>query len=283
MSDFTPEWLSLREAVDRRSRDRKLLAWLRNRFAATGRTTICELGAGSGSLLRALAPELAQRQEWRLLDADPDNLKAADEGLRAWADEVRECGSGLALTRAGREILVHLEERDLNEELETCLEGADLVATSALFDLAGPAWLGRLARALAADRRPLYASLTYSGSLEAEPAHPLDRAVALAFGAHQRSDKGLGGVAAGPSAQALLAAALAALGAEVLEGDSSWHLGADDAALTGRVIEGHAEAVLETGLLPRDAVHDWRESHLSACRRLSVGHRDLLASWPEAA
>ncbi len=282
MSAFTPEWLSLREGVDRRSRDQGLLSAVRTRFRAARRTTVCELGAGSGSLLRALAPQLADRQEWRLLDSDPDNLAAAGSSLRAWAETAEERSGGLSLVKDGREIDVSFEERDLSGDIGQALGDATLVAASALFDLAGPAWLGRLAAALAAGRQTFYASLSYDGSFAADPSHDLDRAVALAFGAHQRSDKGLGGVAAGPTAQALLAAALRAQGAEVAEGDSSWHLTRAEHPLLERMLGDYAAVALETGLLPPAEIIAWRDRQLADCRRLSIGHSDLLASWPEA-
>ncbi len=283
MSDFTPEWLSQRERVDRRSRDAALLEGLRTRFRAAGRTTVCELGAGAGSLLRALAPLLAEQQEWRLIDSDPYNLAAARDSLATWADASQECGAVMTLRHATQEITVHLEQRDLTESIVPLLGEADLVAASALFDLAGPAWLGALSRALADKRQSFYVSLTYSGGFEAEPAQPLDDAVALAFGAHQRSDKGLGGVAAGPTAHHLLVAALRALGAEVLEGDSSWQLVADEQALLQRMIRDYAAVALETALLPAAMLDAWRDAHLESCTQLSIGHRDLFATWPEAA
>ncbi len=288
MSGFTPEWLSQRETVDRRARDQGLLARLQACFHGRERTTVCELGAGSGALLRALAPQLPDRQEWRLIDADPENLAAARSSLAAWAEESRdqgagEQGAGLHLIQAGREIAVTFERRDLSDGLAGLPGEADLVAASALFDLAGPAWLGALAEALAAGRVPFYASLTYSGTLAAEPPQPLDAGIALAFGAHQRSDKGLGGVAAGPSAQGLLRAALETRGAAVAEGDSTWQLGDVEADLRERMICDYAQVALETGLLPPAAVAAWREAHLRSCRQLSVGHRDLFATWPDAA
>lgn len=282
MSDFTPEWLDQRESVDRRSRDPVLLAALRTRFAAAGRTTVCELGAGAGSLLRALAPLLSERQEWHLIDSDPDNLAAARDKLASWADACEQ-GESLILHRGRQEIAVHFAERDLSEEIAPALGEAELVAASALFDLAGPAWLGELARALAANRQSFYVSLTFCGGLEADPPQQLDSALAAAFAAHQRNDKGLGGVAAGPAAHGLLVAALSANGADVQEGDSSWHLAEGEQALLQRMVRDYAAVALETGLLPATAVAAWRDAHLARCRRLSIGHRDLLATWPEAA
>lgn len=283
MNDFPPEWLQQRERVDLQARDTALLDSLRTRFRAAGRTTVCELGAGTGSLLRALAPQLSERQEWRLIDSDLDNLAAARATLAGWADAALERDSDLLLHRGSQEIAVRFEQRNLAEEIRSLLGDAQLVAASALFDLAGPAWLGELASALVVNRQSFYASLTFCGDIEVEPLHPLDAAIALAFAAHQRSDKGLGGVAAGPTAHDLLVAALRAAGAEVQEGDSSWHLAEDEQALMHRMIDDYAAVALATGLLPSAAVTAWRAQHLAGCRRLSIGHRDLFMTWPEAA
>ncbi len=283
MTAFTPDWLSLREIVDRRSRNPLLLDALHKRFGKAPRTTVCELGAGTGALLRALAPRLSSRQEWRLIDKDPDNLAAARDTLSAWAEQVEACGEGIRLQYEGRRIDVGFRVHDLAEDPTDAVAGADLVAASALFDLASPAWIGGLARALAKVRRPFYASLTFSGRLEAHPQLPLDAAVAAAFCAHQRSDKGLGGVAAGPEAPRLLALALEAAGARVRQADSSWRVNAEESAFMQRVLDDVATAAAETGLLEPGMTQAWLSERLADTSDLHVGQSDLLASWPDAA
>ncbi|MBC6405109.1 MAG: class I SAM-dependent methyltransferase [Rhodospirillales bacterium] len=283
MSDFSPDWLALREDLDRRSRAPNLLRRLHGRFGSADRTAVCDLGAGSGALLRALAPYLAERQEWTLLDRSAENLDAARQALTHWAGRAVETDAGLALVREGRRFQVCLRRCDLSTDLNAVSAEADLVAATALFDLAAPAWIAALVALLAGRRQTLYAALTYRGGLLAEPEHPLDGAVAAAFEVHQRSDKGLGGIAAGPEAQQLLSRMLRAAGAAVEEADSTRHVTRSEAALLKRELEGHAGAAAETGLLPPSAVSAWLQTRLAGTRRLSIGHGDLLASWPKAA
>ncbi|MEO1194081.1 MAG: hypothetical protein AAFY02_20165 [Pseudomonadota bacterium] len=285
MNEFPPDWLALREARDRKARDSRLLDSLYTHFADRPRMTVCDLGAGTAALLRALSPGLPRDQEWILIDQEAENLMAAKTALedwaKDWAAESRWQGETLELRQADRAITVRWRQADLSQDLVESLAGADLVAASALFDLAGPAWIGRLAGLLAARRLPLYASLTFSGLFSAEPPLPLDQAIEAAFSAHQRSDKGLGGVAAGPSAEDLLALALQAAGAEVTRADSSWHIDQSTPQLLTEVIQGFAAAASETGLLTERDCTAWREARLAETARVTVGHGDLLATWVE--
>ena len=67
---FSPDWLALREAADHRSRARPLVSRLRAAWRAHGWTRLVDLGSGTGSNLRYLAPRLPGRQEWTLIDHD---------------------------------------------------------------------------------------------------------------------------------------------------------------------------------------------------------------------
>ena len=57
MSGFSTDWLDLREDADRRARDRQLLVrarqWLHRDVPATQAPVVVDLGAGTGSTLRA--------------------------------------------------------------------------------------------------------------------------------------------------------------------------------------------------------------------------------------
>jgi len=216
-------------------------------------------------------------------DNDPENLAAARSRLADWADAVEAAGPDLRIVHEGRRILVRLLPTDLAGDLEPAVAGADLVAASALFDLASPRWIGDLARLLARRRLPLYASLTFTGGFGVRPRLPEDAVIAAAFAAHQRQDKGLAGVAAGPAAQTLLAAALRCTGAAVAEGDSSWHLGVTDRLAIRQVVEGFAAAAGETGLLGPEVTDAWLAARLRECRAVTVTHADLLATWSQDA
>ncbi|MDX1655553.1 MAG: methyltransferase type 12, partial [Candidatus Competibacteraceae bacterium] len=99
MSGFGEDWLTLREPADHRARsvelDRQLLGWRRGQ----GALGVMDLGSGTGSNLRHLAPRLEGVQHWRLVDHDSRLLEAVEAHTRPWALE-----RGLVLEREGEEL-----------------------------------------------------------------------------------------------------------------------------------------------------------------------------------
>ena len=280
MTGFSADWLALREPADHRARH----AATRDRVVAhlgrLARPEIIDLGCGSGSNLRALAPHLGARQGWRLVDNDPALLDAARAALTLWADAHRaDAAGGLTLEKNGKIIDVAFRRVDLSRDAESLLdEGCDLVTAAALFDLVSQPWLDRFIGALAMRNAPLYAVLTYNGVERWAPAHSDDAAMLEAFHVHQGGDKGFG-PAAGPDAPALLRAAFEELGWDIHTGDSPWRLGPGDAPLIAALAEGAADAVAETGLVPAPTVADWRASRGVAASCV-IGHSDLFALPP---
>jgi SAM-dependent methyltransferase len=259
MSGFAAAWLAQRRPHDWRARS----ASLAQRFAqALGPAPdLLDLGCGAGSNLAYLAPLLPPAQRWRCIDHDPALLAAAE-----------------AARPAG--IAARFEQRDLATGLEDLALGPGTALTaSALLDLASAAWLDRLAR-LARGRAVLIA-LTFDGRLAFDPVDPQDAAVATAFLAHQRTDKGFG-PALGPDAAPYLAERLRELGQEVELARSDWRLGPDDPALLRAMVSGIGEAAAAIGSVPDLAAWQDRRAAQSAAGRLqlAVGHLDLLALPP---
>lgn len=276
MTRFSADWLTLREAADRRARNVDVL---RQAGAALGDVeglSVVDLGCGTGASLRAAAPAFSRRQRWRLVDHDRTLLDAAGSALMSWADRAEIDTDRLALRKGDREIEVTFHRFDLREDLAPLFAvEPDIVTASALFDLMPAAWIGGFVKALAERRIPLYAALTYDGRESWLPAHPLDEAIHAAFVAHQHGDKGLG-PAAGPDAPAILHAALVEAGYEVAVGDSFWVLGDEDEALRAALSQGIADAAVETGQVSPEDAAAWRAARRGpgSCR---VGHVDLFA------
>ncbi|WP_437649772.1 class I SAM-dependent methyltransferase [Sorangium sp. So ce362] len=283
MRGFAVEWLALREPVDQRSRSGDLSSALAARLGARAQISVVDLGAGTGSNLRATAPLLGPEQRWTLVDHDGALLAAARAALTQWAETTVEDGEPLVVEKAGRRITVSFQRADLAADLPAALGRApDLVTASALFDLVSPERIVHFAAQAAARRAVCYVALTYNGVQRWSPSHPADSAMAAAFHRHQRTDKGFG-AAAGPAAPQHLAEQLRRRGYEVLEGDSPWVLGAADAALLGELQSGFAQAVSDVGTL--DALDALDARTLDAWSRLRrtggvVGHTDLLAFPP---
>src|SRR5512139_3146162 len=133
MSGFSADWLALRERHDMRARNPVVLDAVAAAFAGKVPLDIVDLACGTGSTLRAVAPKLSARQNWRLIDNDADLLARAANT------------TGLAGAAVQTFIV------DLNRDPEQALGGkADLVTTSALLDLVSESWLDWLVRAAAA-------------------------------------------------------------------------------------------------------------------------------------
>jgi SAM-dependent methyltransferase len=276
MAGFSPKWLALREPADHAARNPQVLAAVGGYFADRASLSVLDLGCGAGSNLRATFAALPDRQHWTLVDHDAGLLALARERLAGWADEAREQGEELVLAKDGRTITVDTRETDLDRDLEWVLGWQpDLVTAAALFDLASKRWIERFVAALASQRLPLYAALTYDGRETWQPEHPADAGIQAAFGDHQRGDKGFG-PAAGPEATEIMAEAFRKSGFAVSSGDSAWLLDAGRRPLREALAEGIAAAVGETGRLDARALADWLAARRGAQSAL-VGHQDLWA------
>jgi SAM-dependent methyltransferase len=271
-SHFQPDWLSLREPVDHRSRPVDLLEPLAEAWRGRGWRRVLDLGSGTGSNVRYLAPRLPEPQSWTLVDHDA--------GLLARAVCPPEAGP------------VERVEGDLGEEGIDLVAAHDLVTASALLDLVSEPWLRRLVEACARAGAGVLFATSYDGSIswEAEdPAtgraddpghHPDDDWLRDLVNAHQRRDKGTGG-ALGPSAAHVARERFREAGYRTWMLPGPWVLDAGDADLAARLIEGWAEAAREQS--PGDAarIDAWAASALersaSGRARLQVGHQDLLA------
>lgn len=276
MSGFSPQWLALREPADHRARNRRVLKAVADAFAGRDHVCVVDLGCGTGATLRALAPHLAARQSWRLVDHDENLIETAKKFLGGWAEEVLTEEARLIVRKASKSIEVRFLLGDLDRDLDRLGElPADLVTASALVDLVSETWMTRLVATLAARRLPLYAALTYNGAERWRPPHPADAVVLAAFHAHQARDKGFGG-AAGPRAAELLRGLLARAGYALVTGASPWLIETQEGALMRELARGIAQAANETGAADRRAVDAWLTARLAATA-CEIGHTDIFA------
>ena len=213
-----------------------------------------DLGGGSGSMGRWLAPRLPGPQHWVVHDRDETLLELA----------VADPPAPAAVTVEARTLRHHAADGD------------------------GPRRRGprrRLGAARPADRAtswprcsapargcPLLLALTVVGRVALTPADPLDAALAAAFDDHQRRGRLLG-----PDA---VAAALDALGGTVVVRPSPWRLGAADAELTAAWLDGWVAAATEQEpalAATAGAYRDRRLEQLAAGElAVVVDHADLL-------
>ncbi|MBS9478956.1 class I SAM-dependent methyltransferase [Ancylobacter radicis] len=276
MSGFDPDWLALREPVDHAARNREVAAKLRDHFAGRASLVVVDLGCGTGSNLRALAPLLPARQHWHLVDGDAVLLAEARRVLSRWADSVEEAGTRLLLTKGGQQIAVSVEAADLTvRDLHFRDVGADLVTAAALFDLVSGEWLEQLVAACAQDRVPLYSVLNYDGVAAWQPALPLDARIIAAFNRHQRGDKGFG-PALGPASGEVFGRMLAEHGYRCASGDSPWRLGREDHRLAAALAAGFAQAAIEIAPDLHEDAAVWARARADAAE-VTIGHTDIFA------
>lgn len=262
MSRFSADWLALREPYDLRARNVAVLdaaiAWSKDIFAIR----IVDLGCGTGSTLRALAPRLPGRQNWRLFDND--------FGLLARAGAITPPAT----------VTVTATPLDLGRDLEIALDGSiDLITASALLDLVSKSWLERLVVELATRSIPFYAAISHDGRLEIVPPDPFDTMIVAAVNLHQRTDKGFGPALGGTSAPFAITR-LRSLGYSVIHGTSDWVLEPHDCDIQMELFSSWAAAARQTGQVAVDTVN-WlaRRREFVAARQSSirVGHVDFWA------
>ncbi|MFH9657791.1 trans-aconitate methyltransferase [Streptomyces sp. NPDC017248] len=264
---YAPEWLRLREGADAAARARELLGPLRSRLAAspdrTGGLAVHDLGCGTGSMGRWLAPRLPGAQHWILHDRDPGLLRfAADAAPRTAAD--------------GSRVTVETRHGDLGLLTPDALAGAGLVTASALLDVLTREQAVTLADACAGAGCPALLTLSVAGRVDLAPADPLDTAITWAFNAHQRRAGLLG-----PDAVTAVCEAFTERGATVRLHPSPWRLGPQDAALTAQWLRGWVGAAVEQRPELRAPAERYLTARLAACAsgtlRVTVHHTDLLA------
>jgi SAM-dependent methyltransferase len=270
MSGFSPEWLALREGADSRSRWPDAVARLAQWPALAGSARIVDLGSGTGSNCRHLAPRLGRGHDWLLVDHDAALLARASTLC-----------SGIPGVRS-----LDTMQLDLATRLDRLpLQGTVLLTASALLDLVSESWLTQLVERCTAAALPVLIALSYDGRMQMTPADPDDAWIRSAVNAHQMIDKGFG-PALGPTAIARAQALFGSSGHQVFTARSDWLLDAGDANLQRELIHGWADAAAELHAAAQDRVRQWQQRRLacvdSGSSTLLVGHEDLL-TFPGAA
>jgi Methyltransferase domain len=286
MPRVSSTWLGLREAADAAARAAELVTLVRRRLASPSpnvrvprhgaalRTerkappvVIHDLGCGSGSMGRWLAPLLPGRQHWIMCDRDTDLLE------RAAADMIDKAADGARVT-------VETRHRDITRLTADDFRGAALVTASALLDLLTVEEVERVAAACVGAGCPALLTISVVGRVDLTPADPLDTHIAAAFNAHQRRTTG-GRRLLGPAAVDATVAACTRLGAATMVRPSPWRLGADDVDLMSEWYVGWLAAACEQRpeLAGPTATHAHRRLAETAEGRLGVvvHHDDLLA------
>ena len=292
MDDALSSWLRLREPADTAARSASLTDAIAAEIVGTEPVHVLDLATGTGSNLRYLAARLPGRQRWLVVDRNLALLAHVPALTFAWGVarryDVRVDANGCVIR--GERLECHVEARRLDLRTLDDAEifaGRHLVTASALLDLVSEQWLSALAdRCLAVGAAALFA-ITYTGRSSCSPVEPEDNMIRDLLNRHQKTDKGLGGPAAGPDAAQYAARCFAEVGYRVRTAPSDWALGSGERELQRQLIEGWAEAA--SHVAPGDAprIERWRArrlGHVDANRsRVVVGHLDVAAWLPRRA
>lgn len=249
-------WLALREPVDGAARSIRLVDEL-VRSLPRGGLVVHDLGCGTGSMARWLAPRLPGPQRWVLHDRDDELLLDVD--LPGTDVETRR--------------------DDITRLAPEALADADLLTASALLDMMTADELERFVHACTEVGCPVLITLSVVGRVELLPPDPLDAEVMAAFNSHQRR-RTAGGRLLGPDAAHAAAVAFEARGREVHTSPSPWHLGPDEAQLAAEWFTGWLGAALEQQPALEGVVDAYARGRLAAVAdgslAVTVHHEDLL-------
>ncbi|MDN4599147.1 SAM-dependent methyltransferase [Leifsonia virtsii] len=266
--EVSSDWLALREAEDAAARS-AALAGAAAALLPAGPVTVHDLGSGTGSMARWLAPWLPGPQTWVLHDWNAD--------LTAQA-----AARGIPCDREGRPATLRPSVEPLHELTAADLHGASLVTASALLDVLTAEEAHAIVDACVAARAPALLALSVTGEVALRPRHPLDRRVAEAFNAHQRREVD-GRRLLGPYAGRIVEGLFRLAGWNVRRAITTWRLSGRDPQLLSEWFEGRLAAAEEQEPPLRSDAAAYRGLRRSQQRRgeLSavVYHLDLLA-WP---
>ncbi|RIV37423.1 class I SAM-dependent methyltransferase [Micromonospora radicis] len=264
--DFA-QWLALREPADVAARAADLVDAVRVTLTGDGPYVVHDLGAGTGSLGRWLAPLLPGPQHWILYDQDPDLLARARAGMPATAAD-------------GSPVTVATRQGDLTRLTAADLAGAALVTASALLDMLTAAEIDRLVAASAGARCPALFLISVTGTVRLTPADPLDDEIGAAFNAHQRRAAG-GRRLLGPDAVDACADGFTRHGMTVRTRPSPWRLGPAQATLAARWFTGWLAAACEQRPELTEITREYARRRLAEADGGRLGvlveHTDLLA------
>lgn len=261
----TPGWLALREPADAAARASELVDLVLPHLPAD-HIVVHDLGCGTGSMARWLAPLLPGPQHWVMYDRDADLLDHAAANLPRAAD--------------GSAVRVSTRQRDITRLDRSDLSGASLITASALLDMFTVDELDRFVGTCVEAKCPALVTISVIGRVELVPSDALDDVVADAFNAHQRRTVD-GRRLLGPDAAGAAVAAFTRLGADVTVRPSPWRLGPAERDLAAEWFTGWIDAAGQQRPELVAATADYarrRMAHATAGElAVTVNHLDLLA------
>ena len=289
MDEALSHWLRLREPADFAARSEALTRAIAGALAAGKPMCLLDLGTGTGSNVRYLAERLPGSQRWLAVDRNEALLSELPGRMSSWGAtrgyEVRTEGGRCIVRGAHLECDVETRQRNLGTlDDHQIFAGRHVVAASALLDLVSEPWLLALASHCRAEGALALFAITYNGRFACAPVEAEDEDVRDLMNRHQKTDKGLGGPAAGPDAAACAERCFVEAGYQVQREPSDWTLEPADAHVQKLLIEGWMQAATEMAPDRASTIARWGTRRLALVNagrsRIIVGHDDLAAWLP---
>ena len=289
MDEALSEWLRRRESADAAARSAALTQAIVDALPAGEPLRILDLATGRGSNVRFLTGHLPGSQHWLAVDRSVELLAALGESMGEWGAE-----RGYTVSREGQlcsirgtdvECRVGTKQMDLGTlNQPEIFAGRHLVTASALLDLVSESWLVTLvARCREVGAAAIF-TISYNGRSSCFPDEAEDGQIRDLMNQHQKTDKGLGGPAAGPDAVECARRCFEEAGYCVRREPSNWILTSADAEVQRTLIDGWAQAATEMAPERSRLIESWRARRLAhvdaGCSHLVVGHDDLAAWLP---
>ena len=286
MDESLSQWLRLRESADAAARSERLTRMIAEALPVGVPVSVLDLATGRGSNVRYLAGRLPSPQHWLAVDRSAALLAGLREQMSTWGvargHAVRTAVEACVIRGVGFECDVETRQMDLGALDRKIFAGRHLVTASALLDLVSRQWLRTLAAHCRAEGASALFTITYNGRFSCTPAEPDDSMVRDLMNQHQKTDKGLGGPAAGPDAVECAERCFAEAGYLVERAASDWTIETAESDLQRMLIDGWAQAAIEMAPGRASTITNWRArrlAHVDAGRsRLAVGHEDLAAT-----
>jgi hypothetical protein len=269
MSDVIPvsvEWLTLREDADARARSSQLARTAARMSQAP--IVVHDLGSGTGSMMRWLAPMLPGPQTWVLHD---------------WNSALLDHAAERALDSTGHDTAVRTSVKDVAHLRAGDLAGGSLVTMSALLDVLSLEEAHAVVSACIAAGVPALFTLSVTGEVMLDPVDPGDRMFESAFNDHQRRTVD-GRRLLGPDAVTMVVELFRAAGWSVMVEESPWELDAADPHLIEEWLEGWLGAAVEERPALQEWAEEYQQTRLAQLRggalTVVVQHQDVFAWRP---
>jgi hypothetical protein len=288
MDDSLSHWLHLREPFDTSARSDALARAVASTLPHDQPVYAVDLACGTGANIRYLAERLHGQQRWLAIDRDSTLLGELLDRTCAWGVargfDVRLDSNSCLVRGATLECRIETRQTDLGTlDNRSIFAGRRLITASALLDLVSESWLETLVAHCRAEGATALFSITYDGRSSCAPADSVDDFVRELFNRHQKTDKGLGGPAAGPGAADALERCFTSAGFGVRRESSDWVVPASAREFQRMLVDGWARAAAEIAPVLAVPIRDWharRMAYINDGRsRIEVGHADL-AAWP---